>query len=899
MKKIMIITSLLILNLTTLAFEDPLVDLLKKLEEFTKKYPQEKVYLHLDKPYYAIGDDIWFNAYTINAKTNEPTNISNVLYVELINEKDSVTKHLKLHMKGGIAWGDFKLTDDLIEGNYRIRAYTQWMRNTRPNFFFDKTIKVGNYFTNSVFTNTSVQQSSDAIIHTIEFKNKDNAPFANCEVNYIILLANNRKGAGKAITNAYGVVKISTPNQNGSIIATITLPDKKKISKTITIKSTEADVQFFAESGNLIEGLPGKIAVKAINKNGLGENVKLTVYDSEKIEILDFETTYLGMGSFILTPMEGKSYQVKVKFENGSEQFYNLPKVEKSGYALNVTNTDSTKMTIKVMLSADLLHKGDLNLVMQHNGKLYFNNKVSTDKQLATITIPKSEVPSGLVQITLFNPNNIPVAERLAFINNPTDKIDLTVKNLKSIYAKKENLKIEILASNNAKPTQGSFSVAVTNTAIVNPDIANENNILTNLLLTSDLVGYVEKPNYYFIKNDVETRLALDNLLLTQGWRKINWEEIKSNQDVNYTYPAEKSLKISGVVTTNNKKFIANGKIALLSSTKGMFASTTTTDENGRFIFDEMSFGDSLKFVVQASAKEDKKNVKIKLDKFEDQEIGLNKNIGDIDINVNTSLNNYLQGSEQFFEEQYKKGFLTRTNLLKSVSITQKRTKREDSAAVYSANYNGRGNANYIITANDLQNSYSLAQYITQGRIMGVADSSGYAWNTRIGPIGNPPEFGQPPAVPKLAVVIDGMMLENFSLEEIQVKEVESVEVLISPGYTAAYGSNGNYGVLVISMKRGSSRKMADITSPGLVIYQPKGYDVPRQFYSPKYDAKPDNNPDLRTTVYWNPQFVTDATGKGAISFYNTDQSGNYRVVIEGIDAEGNLARKVFTYLVN
>ena len=180
----MIITSLLILNLTTLAFEDPLVDLLKKLEEFTKKYPQEKVYLHLDKPYYAIGDDIWFNAYTINAKTNEPTNISNVLYVELINEKDSVTKHLKLHMKGGIAWGDFKLTDDLNEGNYRIRAYTQWMRNTRPNFFFDKTIKVGNYFTNSVFTNTSVQQSSDAIIHTIEFKNKDNAPFANCEVNY-------------------------------------------------------------------------------------------------------------------------------------------------------------------------------------------------------------------------------------------------------------------------------------------------------------------------------------------------------------------------------------------------------------------------------------------------------------------------------------------------------------------------------------------------------------------------------------------------------------------------------------------------------------------------------------------------------------------------------------------
>lgn len=888
MKKTLFIASLLILSLTTLAFEDPILDLLKKLQEHTKKYPQEKVHLHLDKPYYAIGDDIWFSAYVVNAKTNEPTNISNVLYVELINEKDSVAKQLKLQMKGGITWGDFKLTELLNEGNYRIRAYTQWMRNAGPTYFFDKTIKVGNNFTNTVFTNTSVLQSSEGIIHTITFKSKENNPFANCTVNYVILLGNNKKGTGKGITNANGELKIITPNQanqNGSIVATITLPDQKKISKTIPIKTTESDVQFFAESGNLIEGLPGKIAVKAINKNGLGETVKLTVYDSDKLEILDFETTYLGMGSFILSPMEGKSYQAKVKFENGTEQSYNLPKVEKSGYALSVTNTDTAKMAIKVMLSADLLNKGDLNLVIQHNGNVYFTTKVSTAKQLATIIIPKSEAPSGIVQITLFNPNHIPVAERLAFINNATDKIDLNIQNLKSSYAKRENLNIDILASNNLKSTQGSFSIAVTNADIVSPDIANETNILTSLLLTSDLVGYVEKPNQYFIKNDVETRLALDNLLLSQGWRKVNWKEIETAQALNYTYPAEKSLKISGIVTTNNNKPIANGKIALLSSTKGMFASTTETDENGRFIFDEMSFGDSLKFVVQASTKEDKKNVKIKLDKFADQEITLNKNTGDIEINVNTSLNKYLKDTEQFFEEQYKKGFLTRTNQLKAVTVTQKRAKREDSASVYSANYNGRGNANQIVTANDLINVYSLAQYIAQGRMIGVGDSAGIPINTRNGEM--------------MAVSLDGMVLSGLSLEEVMVTDIESVEVLRSPGYLAAYGSAGMSGMLVITMKRGGGRKISEINSPGLAIYQPKGYDVTRQFYSPKYDAKPDNNPDLRTTVYWNPQFVTDTNGKANISFFNTDQTGNYRVVIEGIDAEGNLARKVFTYQVN
>ncbi|RZL50927.1 MAG: TonB-dependent receptor, partial [Pedobacter sp.] len=130
--------------------DDPFTQLLKKLEEFSKKYPQEKIHLHLDKPYYAIGDDIWFNAYVVNTKTGEPTHISNVIYVELINEKDSIAKLLKLPMKGGIAWGDFKLADSLSDGNYRIRAYTQWMRNAGPEFFFDKTIKIGSSWANQL-----------------------------------------------------------------------------------------------------------------------------------------------------------------------------------------------------------------------------------------------------------------------------------------------------------------------------------------------------------------------------------------------------------------------------------------------------------------------------------------------------------------------------------------------------------------------------------------------------------------------------------------------------------------------------------------------------------------------------------------------------------------------------
>ena len=126
---------LALIGLCSFTIDDPFLALLKKLEEFTKRYPTEKVHLHLDKPYYAAGDNIWFKAYVNDGRTEQPTAESNILYVELINESDSICNQLRLPMQNGVSWGDFKLVDTLLEGNYRIRAYTQLMRNGGPDFF--------------------------------------------------------------------------------------------------------------------------------------------------------------------------------------------------------------------------------------------------------------------------------------------------------------------------------------------------------------------------------------------------------------------------------------------------------------------------------------------------------------------------------------------------------------------------------------------------------------------------------------------------------------------------------------------------------------------------------------------------------------------------------------------
>ncbi|MBC7915023.1 MAG: TonB-dependent receptor, partial [Pyrinomonadaceae bacterium] len=172
--------------------DDPLKTFLSKLEHYRNNYGQEKVHIHTDKPYYSIGDTIWFKSYIVSAQNNRLSDLSKILYVELINEKDSLKKSLRLPVVAGLSWGDFTLSDSLSEGNYRIRAYTNWMRNFDEAYFFEKTIKIGNSFSSQVvsqvnytYSTTGVKEHVDA---SITYTNLKADPLSNKEVLYDIEL---------------------------------------------------------------------------------------------------------------------------------------------------------------------------------------------------------------------------------------------------------------------------------------------------------------------------------------------------------------------------------------------------------------------------------------------------------------------------------------------------------------------------------------------------------------------------------------------------------------------------------------------------------------------------------------------------------------------------------------
>jgi TonB-dependent SusC/RagA subfamily outer membrane receptor len=869
--------------------DDPFSQLLQKFEDYTSKYPQEKVHLHLDKPYYAIGDDIWFKAYVMNTKTSAPSGISRILYVELINEKDSLKKLVKLPLMSGITWGDFKLTDSLGEGNYRIRAYTNYMRNFGTEFFFDKTIKIGNSWANKVFTKTTYnftkENNADKVSATVHFEDKNGVAYSENEVSYDVQLDYRSVTKGKVKTSLTGDAVInftnnqSFQNKSGKIIATITLDNKQKVIKSIPITSTsnDVDVQFMPEGGTLVEELPQKVAIKAIGSNGRGEDVQGTIVDDSGSEVTSFATNYLGMGNFVFNNQAGKSYSAKVKFKDGSEKTIKLPVAVKSGYTVSLNNLDTGKVVLKILASADLVNGEELKVVAQHGGNVYYVSKAKMDKQVLLANIPKKNLPTGIVQFTLFSASNQPVAERLIFVNNKAGLIDLSLNASGASTARKGKASFAFDAVNEGQPVLGSFSVAVTNATKVAPDEDNETNILTSLLLTSDLIGYVEKPNHYFLKDDIQTQKELDNLMLTQGWRRFIWKNIINNVGPNITYKPEQSITISGTVTKGNKP-VPGGKVMLMATKGTMYILDTVTNAEGKFVFDNLSFGDSTKFVVQARTKTERKFVDINVDVVPGQIVTKNKNGADIDINVNNTLMKYIKESDNYFNEMTRLGLLERTIKLEEVTITEKKNPAKNSS-----NLNGAGRADFVMTADQLSTCVTLSQCL-QGRLPGVIFR------------GNVPYLMRSQNTP-INIIVDGMQMEADFLDNVNPNDVESIELLKSIGNTAIYGSQGGGGVIIITTKRGDGGRSTNRYAPGIVTLNPKGFTVSREFYSPKYDeASTSSRTDLRTTIYWNPQVVADKDGKAKFEFYNADEPGNYRVVIEGIDALGHLGRKVYTY---
>jgi endonuclease YncB( thermonuclease family) len=466
-------------------------DIILALDSMASLNPIEKVHLHIDKPYYSVGDTIWIKAYVAD-QNNRLSDLSKIIRVELVSSNDSIKTRLDMPLTGGQAWGAITLVDSLFGAdNYTLRAYTAVMRNFDDDYIFSRTITIGNALP-AVGNNVPRSPATSSSLTTLS------SPFG------------------------------------------------------------DFSVSFFPEGGNLISNMATTVAFKAIGRDGLSRNVSGYIIDEKGTKVATFAAEHAGMGTFKLFAKAGSEYTAIVKV-NDSEMPIALAS-ENEGYSLAV-NQDKEKIFIRIISSAGISDTDTINLIAQANNEVLYTGKTTLKGHGLTTTIAKNRFPNGIVQLTLLNKAFLPVAERLLFVKHDNQKIRLSLIDTVADSQQPGTKRFKLLATDAAgKPVDGAFSVAVTNADKVSYDENNEVSIFSNLLLTSDLKGYIEQPNYYF--TDTAKEKHLDNLLLTQGWRRFIWQDVLAGKYKNPLFKPEQG-NVSGIVTDGRKRPVAGARVNL------------------------------------------------------------------------------------------------------------------------------------------------------------------------------------------------------------------------------------------------------------------------------------------------------------------------------------------------
>jgi hypothetical protein len=833
--------------------------------------PQEKVYLQTDKPYYSAGEDLWFKAYLVNAVTLIPNAGSQFIYVELIDKSDSVFYRVKIRKDSLGFSGRLKLKPELPSGYYALRAYTNLMQNTDNDFFFKKNILIGNDIDDRVTSKITYGTPTDGLIPvTITFTDASLNPVSGKRVEILQNWTGILKKRMYMDTNKEGKInwKLSADSKGNAEKSIEVNMEDVKYNKNFYIPefSGDFDVQFFPESGVLLNNDLQLMAFKAIGKDGLSVDVTGRIFTDQNEEISMFTTSHKGMGKFSIQTQPNRSYYALVKDAEGLEKRFELPKTEAEAVAIHLRYIRD-KILYEVVNQTSIPNQS-LWLLVHSRGKVFVIQPLNSPEG----QIAESMLPPGIVSFSVIDSLGHTFCERLSFVRNNASPV-VSMESNKSSYGKRELVDLSLnIHSAFEEPVNGNFSISITDSHTVKLDSLADN-IQSNLLLSSDIKGYIEDPAAYFVDNETATREKTDVLLMTQGWRRFNTADIVKAVYRKPVYNMEVEQTLSGKVLNAFNKPSKKCDVIMFSPYRNMVV-TAVTDSLGRYLIDGIEYPDSTRFILKAKKSKGISDVVIvpNTDEFPKP-----------DVFIPTPLISKVPAPDDYFkqskEKYYYEGGIRVVNLSE---VTVSANKKPDSKMYY---YTGKANAG--LTLKDLERYPGMDVLNLLQTIPGVA-VQGDQISVR-GPGTNP--FS--PNVNPL-FLIDGMVAKDIrDILWLSTNNIQKIEVF--KGASASiFGSDGMYGAIAIYLKPIDFKTINPIYSEAHVI--PLGYQKPAQFYVPKYKVESVLNsakPDLRTTIYWNPKLVADINGNVHVKFYTADNANDYSVVFEGLTNNGEICRYV------
>lgn len=755
------------------------------------------LFAHTDKPLYATGDRLWLSAYLLDAATNRPLSGETAIHVDLVAPAGTLVQHQWLRVADGRTAVNFRLSDSLASGTYRLRAYTDEDDGQhRPAFERDIAV--------------------------------------------------------------YNILQRNAP----------------KIADTT---QKPVDVQILPEGGRWRAGLPARLGVKIVGPDGHGRSASGRIVDKEGAEVCRITTNPQGMGSVVMTPQAGRTYYAEILYNN-QHQLVPLPPFESGGLTLSVDAVSDTSRLLLTVAGGRRFYLDSVYVLIQQQGRLVDRRKIQLESGVARVSLPTALLPPGLTQITLYDDAARPQVERLVFLPERMPPIRVVLTMNKPRYQPREQAVMSIGLNDDGLPAVAALSASITDAEQV-PDDSAAATIRTHLLLTGELRGRVEQPNAYLKNNLPETRRALDDLLLTQGWRRVSGT------------PATELLggvSLMGRVLNAKNEPIAGAQVVVASTTTTpSFVRSAGADERGRFRLAGLNIADTVKLLVQLADRRlndiPAKDAHLVLDgpgrSWEPDTSGAEPNWEGVRAQL-TAARIRQDGDAGFYRDKTAR-------LLQEVTV-RARKYEERPVDIQRRSLHGAADATVVFDENSGQfaNLYEMIRgrlagvnvLLTQGEyrviVRGASSIQG----------GTGPLF-----------LMDGMPIDSITVLTFSPIDIERVELLKNSTTAGMYGARGATGVIAFYTKSYRSAQLKQGEKPTMTPLQLIGYpSVQREFYVPRYEGKPDESQaaesariDRRDVLYWKPLIQTDGQGHSQLIIPLSDVVRTMRVVVQGVTTDG------------
>ena len=659
-----------------------------------------------------------------------------------------------------------------------------------------------------------------------------------------------------------------------ALINNYTKEDSANVNKTVGL-------QFFAEGGDMLEGTKNTIAFKANYNNGLPYEINGAIKKQETGEvILPIASTHDGMGRFDIDIEPNQRYYAEwVDDKNQLQQTY-LPQAKLTGVALKVAmQKDKIIYNIVNKLPGDSLH-----ILMYMYQKVFYQTSIAVAASLPyTGMVPTNSLPTGVMQLTVFDANWQPVAERVAFVNNDDYSMNATITNKETSTQKRAKNILEIAV---ADTIPANMSLSITD-ADINTQAANST-IVTDFLLSADIKGYIHNARYYF-SDDKAAKANLDLVMLTHGWRRYNWDAIKNNKMPSLKYAADNYLSAYGQISkevmpkldsnemvnlivktrdsTKNFYFVKPNATGLIQQAGLIFydtASVLYSFNKNKLLNPQMAFSASNYTYPQPPRLTGYSNYKI-------------PDTAGIPFNPAVSTYAYYLKNDQLFnKDKTLQTVIVKTNRLKN-------WKNDPMFKMDEKYTDGVFRGGGWVDAFDVMHDDMAAakqDVFNYLRNKSTLIKVSYEGGRKVFTSGSGTPF----------VFVNEQMVDLDYIDNISIDDIAYIKIIFN--YVVGRNKEGLFGPAIsIYLKKGDDLIDRRPKDTDLKVVKIAGYSPIKEFYSPSYTEKENTlGTDARTTLLWMPYVLTDKNNlKIPVTFFNNDFTKRLKVVLEGINDEGKM----------